>query len=138
MGESKYWKGDTMLAYFLGVTSSSPPTIKRSQTYHWVPPATGFKLNVDASFKDGMAGLGGILRDPSGGVVAVVGTTQLLSLISKGQAHWSVQQKVAHICHLWHTFRAEIAHVVREQNMAADMVAKMARSASAPFEWDRA
>ncbi|GAA0182295.1 hypothetical protein LIER_30351 [Lithospermum erythrorhizon] len=73
MMQPKYWNGEILLANLLRVTVQTPPATK-VKILNWDKPlAQTLKLNVDAAFKAGKSGYGGIIRDHNGDLYYAVG-----------------------------------------------------------------
>ncbi|GAA0174198.1 hypothetical protein LIER_27640 [Lithospermum erythrorhizon] len=62
----KFWKGEFILANLLRVTVRTPPAIKVKILSWDKPLAQTLRLNVDAAFKVGKSGYGGLIRDHNG------------------------------------------------------------------------
>ncbi|GAA0142551.1 hypothetical protein LIER_35588 [Lithospermum erythrorhizon] len=73
MTQTKYWTGDSFIATQLGAHCRSVKH-KIPTLLCWEKPEKGaLKLNIDASFKDGRGGYGGILRNDQGELVIAMG-----------------------------------------------------------------
>ncbi|GAA0156595.1 hypothetical protein LIER_38300 [Lithospermum erythrorhizon] len=73
MTQTKYWTGDSFIATQLGAHCRSVKH-KRPTLLCWEKPEKGaLKLNIDAAFKDGRGGYGGILRNDQGELVVAMG-----------------------------------------------------------------
>ncbi|GAA0160574.1 reverse transcriptase [Lithospermum erythrorhizon] len=69
----KFWTGDTDMAKKLGA-HCRPVRINRPLPLCWEKPMNGaIKLNIDAAFKDGRGGYGGILRNDKGQLLVAMG-----------------------------------------------------------------
>ncbi|GAA0168908.1 reverse transcriptase [Lithospermum erythrorhizon] len=69
MLQAKFWSGDSYIASILGAHTSVKHR-HRPALVSWSRPTKGnFKLNIDAAFKEGQAGYGGILRNDQGQLV---------------------------------------------------------------------
>ncbi|GAA0174958.1 hypothetical protein LIER_41825 [Lithospermum erythrorhizon] len=69
----KHWKGDLHVAQKVNITvhrtARKPPIVLK-----WFKPPSGkLKVNTDGAFKDGLAGLGGIIRNEDGHCIAAIG-----------------------------------------------------------------
>ncbi|GAA0160856.1 hypothetical protein LIER_17313 [Lithospermum erythrorhizon] len=73
MNKAEYWTGESFLASQLGI-SVLVPRAKQMRLLSWVKPQVDqLKLNIDASYKQGRAGYGGIIRNSQGELVFAFG-----------------------------------------------------------------
>ncbi|GAA0165793.1 hypothetical protein LIER_40058 [Lithospermum erythrorhizon] len=73
MTKAEFWTGESYLASQLGV-SVLVPRAKQIRLLSWEKPQEGqLKLNIDAAYKDGRAGYGGIIRNSQGQLVFAFG-----------------------------------------------------------------
>ncbi|GAA0186748.1 hypothetical protein LIER_34036 [Lithospermum erythrorhizon] len=69
----KHWTWDLLVAQRLNITvlrtARKPPIVLK-----WLKPPSGkLKVNTDGAFKDGFAGLGGVIRNEDGHCIAAIG-----------------------------------------------------------------
>ncbi|GAA0147841.1 reverse transcriptase [Lithospermum erythrorhizon] len=118
MIQAKFWSGDSYLASILGaqtlIKHRARPTL-----LSWSPPIKGtLKLNIDAAFKDGQAGYGGIIRNEHGDLVDAKGiydqcssplhaeVEALLSILqwckNKGHSNMQIEVDSLQLVHMIH------------------------------------
>ncbi|GAA0140830.1 hypothetical protein LIER_42630 [Lithospermum erythrorhizon] len=138
----KHWKGDLMVAQRLHISvhkaTRKPPTVLKLLK----PPSGKLKVNTDGAFKDGLAGLGGMIRNEDGHCIAAIGRSTAgaspLHAELLAAAHildWCQAQGYNNL--IVETDCAIMRKMVinREQNRGADWLAKEALAQSSSFTW---
>ncbi|GAA0167741.1 reverse transcriptase [Lithospermum erythrorhizon] len=73
----KHWKGDLHVAQRLNITVYRSPR-KPPLLLKWIKPPRGkLKVNTDGAFKEGFAGLGGVIRNEDGHCFAAIGMSTI-------------------------------------------------------------
>ncbi|GAA0170998.1 hypothetical protein LIER_25139 [Lithospermum erythrorhizon] len=127
---------------------------------------------MDGAFKVSISGMGGIVRDHNGVLIAAVGfydhvttpleaqihaalkvltwciakgysqlmvetdSAMLAQMVRSKKAHRASINNIAHICHLVDSSGSTLSYIYREQNMAANWVAKEAMQGRSNRVWE--